>query len=213
MPSVYDLMDVARHSNTSAYDVLTNGTSAANLFARSCCSKGMDAASAVTSSALAVATTSLANGTSTVRDGRGRMRGGTGKPCKISMLFNYDTIDACFFTKNWQISHQGQFASTCLGAFALCLLLEFLRRISQEFDKLLVKRHSWKHRHIKLKPLNRAQEQAAESQRRVPSPADAIPPLKLNWWQQAIRAVLHTGQFTVAYFIMLLGKADHLRIW
>jgi copper transporter 1 len=50
------------------------------------------------------------------------------------MLWNWDTIDACFLTRSWHVRSAAGFAGTCILAAALVLALEFLRRVAHEYD-------------------------------------------------------------------------------
>ncbi|KLU88240.1 hypothetical protein MAPG_07227 [Magnaporthiopsis poae ATCC 64411] len=47
--------------------------------------------------------------------------GGSGDAaaCKMTMLFNTYTIDACFLTSDWHIKNEGMFAATCIGVLLL----------------------------------------------------------------------------------------------
>jgi copper transporter 1 len=67
--------------------------------------------------------------------------GGMGDSCKINMLWNWYTIDACFLTSSWHITSRGMFAGSCIGVICLVLLLEFLRRSVKEYDRFLVRQH------------------------------------------------------------------------
>ncbi|CAI6081409.1 unnamed protein product [Clonostachys chloroleuca] len=116
--------------------------------------------------------------------------------CKINMMLNYYTIDACFISEDWKITSQGMFAGSCIGVVCLAVFLEFLRRAVKEYDRLLVKQHIARHESAS----------AGSASKDSAAPASApIPPFRPNFWQQAVRAILHTAQFTVAYFIMLLA--------
>ena len=139
-------------------------------------------------------------------DGGGMDHGGMGNGCKISMLINYNTIDSCFISENWKISSTGMFAGSMIGIVLLAVLLEFLRRSVKEFDKYLVKQHIRKH--SASSPVAGSSDEASGSKNAAMSTvaaASGVPPFRPTFWQQAIRAILHTSQFTVAYFIMLLG--------
>ncbi|KAF7718289.1 Uncharacterized protein PECH_002891 [Penicillium ucsense] len=62
---------------------------------------------------------------------------GSGPECKISMLFNWYTVDACFLSTGWQIKNNGMFAVTCIGIILLVILVEALRRMGKEYDLFL----------------------------------------------------------------------------
>ncbi|KAF4125010.1 solute carrier family 31 (copper transporter), member 1 [Geosmithia morbida] len=124
--------------------------------------------------------------------------------CKISMLLNYNTVGACFVSSRWKITSAGMFAGSCIGIVLLAMLVELLRRGVGEYDRFLIKQHVAKH----------AAAAARSETRSVPGDGTAsragkeavpIPSFRPNLWQQGVRALLHTAQFTVAYFIMLLG--------
>lgn len=127
---------------------------------------------------------------------------GMGNGCKISMLLNYNTIDACFISSDWQITSTGMFAGSCIGVVFLSIFLEFLRRSVKEWDRYLVRQHI-----AKYTAAAAGSTSPAEGKGKSSSPcAVTIPPFRPSILQQVIRALLHTAQFTVAYFIMLLGK-------
>ncbi|KAH8147703.1 uncharacterized protein LAJ45_08168 [Morchella importuna] len=57
--------------------------------------------------------------------------------CKISMLWNWYTIDSCFISRSWHVRSTAMFAGSCIGVFLLVLLLEFLRRAQREYDRYI----------------------------------------------------------------------------
>ncbi|KAK0753723.1 Ctr copper transporter family-domain-containing protein [Schizothecium vesticola] len=59
--------------------------------------------------------------------------------CKVSMLFNWYTIDACFLSSSWQINSNGAFATTCIGVMLMVVMFEALRRLGKEFDDHLLR--------------------------------------------------------------------------
>ncbi|KAL7904045.1 Ctr copper transporter family domain-containing protein [Trichoderma velutinum] len=134
--------------------------------------------------------------------------------CKISMLWNWNVMDTCFISKSWQITSKGMFAGSCIGVVLLVIALEFLRRLSKEYDRFLIKQHAAKFRDasaptvVAATPANTAVKAGGESvkSQEVARPAGiAMPPFRPNVLQQAIRALLHMVQFAVAYFVMLLA--------
>ncbi|VUC22269.1 unnamed protein product [Clonostachys rosea] len=156
----------------------------------------MDMTMSATATAMSMATSTATDSTtmdhSSMSGDDSTMDMGMGG-CKINMMLNYYTIDACFISEDWKITSQGMFAGSCIGVVCLAVFLEFLRRAVKEYDRMLVKQHLAKH-----------ESASAGSGSKDSAPA-AIPPFRPNFWQQAIRAILHTAQFTVAYFIMLLA--------
>ncbi|GAO13692.1 hypothetical protein UVI_02017940 [Ustilaginoidea virens] len=134
------------------------------------------------------------------------MGGGTG--CKISMLFNLYTIDACFLSSQWKITSAGMFAGSCIGVFLLALSLEFLRRSVKEYDRFLVKQHRAKYAGQTAKP-STSDSATSKDGLQAQAPAGAacvrVPPFRPNVWQQGVRALLHLLVFFVAYILMLLA--------
>ncbi|KAF2087318.1 Ctr copper transporter [Saccharata proteae CBS 121410] len=144
--------------------------------------------------------------------------------CQISMLWNWYTIDACFLTSSWHISTRGQFAGSCIGVILLVIVLEGLRRLSKEYDRLILRQYQAAH----FAMLNRNPSSSSSSSSSSNEAANdgtpnsknagattksrafadsAAPPTRFraNVWQQMVRALLHMLQFACAYFIMLLA--------
>lgn len=146
--------------------------------------------------------------------------------CKVSMLWNWDTIDTCFISESWHVTSRGMFAGSCIGVVLLVIALEFLRRSVKEFDRYLIRQHVAAHQnrgssgpsggscsgvdevgaagsiHSKDKEAQACAATASGPRRAGPC---AIPPFRPTVLQQAIRALLHMVQFAVAYFVMLLA--------
>ncbi|KAK4064699.1 hypothetical protein Trihar35433_8216 [Trichoderma harzianum] len=134
--------------------------------------------------------------------------------CKISMLWNWNVLDTCFISKSWQITSKGMFAGSCIGVVLLVIALEFLRRLSKEYDRLLIKQHVAKFRDasapavVAAPAANTAVKAGGESvnsQDVTRAAGNAMPPFRPNVLQQAARALLHMVQFAIAYFVMLLA--------
>ncbi|KAI5843459.1 Ctr copper transporter family-domain-containing protein [Morchella snyderi] len=111
--------------------------------------------------------------------------------CKISMFWNWYTIDSCFISRSWHIRSTAMFAGSCIGVFLLVLILEFLRRTQREYDRYIVRLET---SNISSVPFE--------------GTLGYITPLSYNYrptiFQQAIRAGIYMLQFGLAYFIMLL---------
>ncbi|KXG45440.1 Ctr copper transporter [Penicillium griseofulvum] len=86
---------------------------------------------------MATTTTSAAMSSATGMKMGGMSMGGS---CKISMLWNWYTVDACFLARSWHITSRGMFAGSCIGVICLVLSLEFLRRLGREYDSFIVRR-------------------------------------------------------------------------
>ncbi|WVR04481.1 hypothetical protein IAU60_001484 [Kwoniella sp. DSM 27419] len=105
---------------------------------------------------------------------------GSSGTCKVSMLWNWTTIDACFLTSGWHIQNRGMFAASCIGVALLAVSLELLRRVARDYDRWITR---------SLTSVNMKHYR----------PRRATP------IQQLIRSILHVAQFGVAYLLMLLA--------
>jgi copper transporter 1 len=130
------------------------------------------------------------------------------------MLWNWDTIDACFISTSWQIKSRGMFAGSCIGVVLLVMLLEALRRMSKEYDRYILRRFK---RQVALDAsysrntttTSSDPEEDPTNNKTAQQNAKAVctPPLRFrpSLVQQSIRALLHMVTFAVAYFVMLLA--------
>ncbi|KAI8308385.1 Copper transport protein ctr4 [Colletotrichum sp. SAR11_240] len=165
----------------------------------------MDGMSMATSTTAMTATgtmTGMAAATST----KAAMSMGGGS-CKISMLWNWQILDACFIARSWRITSHGMFAGSCIGVLLLTMSLEMLRRAVKEYDRYLIRNHQARYAGSGAGP---SSESAGDNGKGPSTSVTAagnanIPPFRPNFFQQAIRALLHMVQFAVAYFIMLLA--------
>ncbi|KAG6362822.1 hypothetical protein INS49_007916 [Diaporthe citri] len=170
----------------------------------------MDMAATGTASSAAAATTSAMS-----------MSVGGGNSCKISMLWNWNTVDSCFISSSWHVTSRGMFAGSCIGVLLLVMLLELLRRMVKEYDALLVRKHSTNSNSSSSTYVGDAAAGRAQQQQHVASesgeskdhgvnvqPVGAVDPsgrFRPTVLEQAVRALLHMCQFAVAYFVMLLA--------
>ncbi|KAF3917014.1 hypothetical protein ABW21_db0204226 [Orbilia brochopaga] len=67
------------------------------------------------------------------------MAGSSGPSCKMTMYWNWYTIDACFLSKSWHITSAGMFAGSCIGIVFLVVAVEGLRRLARELDRHIVR--------------------------------------------------------------------------
>ncbi|KAL2013133.1 hypothetical protein VTN00DRAFT_658 [Thermoascus crustaceus] len=179
-------------------------------------STGMHAMTSTASAAMASSTGMDMGGMSGM--GGMSMGHGGGSECQMSMLWNWNTIDACFISKYWHITSHGMFGGSCIGVICLVIVLEFLRRVGREYDAYIIRRARVR-RQIAA---SSAAALAAGSGGGDDTPSSSSSnkgvhanvasagsvdnsPIRPNLLEQLVRAVLHMAQFAVAYFIMLLA--------
>ncbi|CAI6335035.1 unnamed protein product [Periconia digitata] len=131
--------------------------------------------------------------------------------CKISMLWNWNTIDTCFISESWHVTSKGMFAGSCIGVILLVLSLEFLRRAGKEYDRYILAQHTRSLASATTTTSSSNSSTAAGKTAATSSAGEAAavrtstPSFRPNILQQAVRALLHMLQFAVAYFVMLLA--------
>ncbi|KAF1931682.1 high affinity copper transporter, partial [Didymella exigua CBS 183.55] len=125
-----------------------------------------------------------------------------GGSCKISMMWNWYTVDSCFIARSWHVTSKGMFAGSCIGVILLVILLEFLRRAGKEYDRYIAEQYLASH--TRTAPVA-SSASSDNSKTPVTNAALAVQKFRPSILQQAIRALLHMLQFAVAYFVMLLA--------
>ncbi|KAK4166996.1 Ctr copper transporter family-domain-containing protein [Cladorrhinum sp. PSN259] len=145
------------------------------------------------SGATTTAASAAAAATTPASDSMGGMDHGTGSACKISMLWNWNTIDTCFLARSWHIRSSGMFAGSCIGVILLVMLLELLRRSVKEYDRYLLRKAT----------TSVVTTEGVKGE--APVCVTKSKGYRPNFLEQAIRALLHMCQFAVAYFVMLLA--------
>lgn len=132
------------------------------------------------------------------------------------MLWNWNVLDACFISESWHIKSKGMFAGSCIGVILLVILLEFLRRAAKEYDRFIVTQYSKTiapttiHTPSSVSSSDAiaagtSKNPAAEAAAALPVRVGAAKKFRPTMVQQAVRALLHTCAFAVAYFVMLLA--------
>ncbi|KAH0264889.1 putative high affinity copper protein, partial [Aureobasidium melanogenum] len=144
------------------------------------------------------------------------MGGGSSSACKISMLWNWYTIDACFLASSWHIKTHGMFAASCIGVALLVVCLEFLRRLGKEYDTYLLRQFHRRAASLQYQPKVSFAAPKFDDQR-MPGgcgpDASCAPPLPEQRFitfratpaQQIARGIIHAATFGVGYIIMLLA--------
>ncbi|OLN85381.1 Copper transport protein ctr4-like protein 1 [Colletotrichum chlorophyti] len=159
-----------------------------------------------------MATTTLASAATAVMSmpaatsSKAAMSGMGGSGCKISMLWNWNTVGACFISSEWKITSSGMFAGSCIGVFLLTVTLELLRRAVKEYDRYLIRAHLQRFNNPgAVFPSSASTDDQPKGPTSSVTPASPIPPFRPSVLQQAVRAFIHMCQFAVAYFVMLLA--------
>lgn len=164
----------------------------------------------------ATAAASAASSTAMSMGGMGGMDMGSSSSdaCKISMLWNWTTINSCFLARSWHIRSKGGFAGSCIGVVFLGIAVELVRRLQREYDRYIYAKH-----------LVRLEQQQSISPAESPdgkyagpnnnsifhtffgqSSTSAVPDQFIpSFFQQAVRALFYVIQYAGAYFIMLLA--------
>ncbi|KAI1912821.1 copper transporter complex subunit Ctr4 [Ophidiomyces ophidiicola] len=154
-----------------------------------------------TSSAMAPAATGAMGGG---HAGHGGMGMGDPNACKIDMLWNWNTINACFIARSWKITSKGMFAGSCIGVILLVMSLEFLRRVGYEYDNYLDGRPSlFSRKSVPVSVVDTKDDSQNGQAALAAGHAQGAP--KRTILQHTLRSLLHMVQFGVAYFVMLLA--------
>lgn len=129
----------------------------------------------------------------------------TAEVCKIEMLWNWNTIDACFLSQSWYIANNSMFAASCIGVVLLVVCLEALRRMGREYEQWITK--GWQRRAAALgaeKGCCQPVEVPVPGIQNQTSTVGRLVTFRATPLQQFIRAVIHAVTFGVAYLVMLL---------
>ncbi|THV95919.1 Ctr copper transporter [Aureobasidium pullulans] len=144
------------------------------------------------------------------------MGGGNSTECKISMLWNWYTIDACFLASSWHIKTKGMFAASCIGVALLVVCLEFLRRIGKEYDSYILRQFHRRAASLRYRPRVSYVAPKFDDERNSSGcgpDASCAPPLPEQQFitfratpaQQITRGAIHAATFGVGYIVMLLA--------
>lgn len=144
----------------------------------------------------------------------GMDHGSTAKAaCKISMLWNWNTVNSCFIAKSWQVTSKGAFAGSCIGVFFLVVASNWLHRFSRELDRQFARQQVGK-----ILSDNSSSDVEVNEKIKLQSPSVINPfvytfshqwlfesrKLSPTFMQHIIRSVIYTIEWGVSYFIMLL---------
>ncbi|KAK2778733.1 high affinity copper transporter [Colletotrichum kahawae] len=129
--------------------------------------------------------------------------------CKVSMLWNWNTIDACFLSSSWQIRNRGMMAASCIGVVLLVVILEVLRIMSKKYDSLILAQMRRRGQAVLAASASAVGhddgKQGCGRSTAVPSLASRKVVMRVSPVQQILRAILHAVTFGLAYVVMLLA--------
>lgn len=190
----------------------------------------MSMAATAVSSAMSMATGSamaMASGTATAAAASATSSaaamsmsmGGSGSSCKISMLWNWYTINSCFLARSWHVTTRGQFAGTCIGVVCIGVLVELVRRLQREYDRYLLRTFAMRNNAMRAAASAGSDDSLAATKNNLPAiqyvlqdpifPTLRSNPNALHYTPsilaQAVRAGLYLLQYAGAYFIMLFA--------
>lgn len=137
--------------------------------------------------------------------------GGSPHSCKISMLWNWYTIDTCFIANSWHVKSKGGFAGSCLGVFFLVMTSQWLHRFAREYDVALMAKYAPEDNY-------RSKEFDSDSTSALVRPNPELYAISHQWlWrplngdgvkpsvvEHLTRGILFTLEWGLSYIIMLL---------
>ncbi|KAJ7822428.1 Ctr copper transporter family-domain-containing protein [Mycena leptocephala] len=115
--------------------------------------------------------------------------------CKLSMLWNWDTVDSCFISEQWHIHTIQQYAGSLIALFLIVILLEGVRRLARVYDRFILRRYQSRLAHGILSKIS----ETFRNNR----------PFKPTLIQQFIRSLFYFFQFSTAYLIMLAAMTHN----
>lgn len=107
-----------------------------------------------------------------------------------------------FISTSWRITSNAMFGFCCFGVICLVVLLDFLLRMSREYDSYIVRQYQ-KSSKQELTPDN--DKDSASRARLLVTESSEVRTFRPSPLQQITRASLHMVRFGVAYLIMLLA--------
>ncbi|KAJ1309356.1 hypothetical protein OPQ81_006135 [Rhizoctonia solani] len=109
-----------------------------------------------------------------------------GGSCTMNMLWNWQTIDACFVSAQWHVRSKVGFAFSVIGVFLIVLGIEACRRTARDYDR-------WIATQRKIRFNNNASITQWD--------------LKPTWKEQVVRGLFYGVQFSAAYILMLIAMS------
>lgn len=149
----------------------------------------------------------------------GSTKNSTTAECVIRMIWNWETIDACFVAESWHITSHGMFAGSCLGIMFLAIAVEFVRKAHREYDRAIVRQ--WKEARLREADNNSENNNVSLLSSTDSLKTPGVAGSKTGFYsalfhpiprrthfrptalQQLVRSAFYFLQFVGAYFLML----------
>ncbi|KAG9239202.1 Ctr copper transporter family-domain-containing protein [Amylocarpus encephaloides] len=133
---------------------------------------------------------------------------GGGSECKLSMLLNWYTTDACFLSSEFRVGSPFPFFLVCLAVFLLVISLELSRRFQRGFDEYLWER-SARYREKKVDAVGEMEEKQLIKGNGGNAAVFEKEKYTTVLLEQLARGALHVIQFAISYCIMLLYMSNN----
>ncbi len=167
------------------------------------------------SSSLATATAEEVTSTSDVYSpklivSKMSMSSSSSNSCKISMLWNWYTIDSCFISRKWHITSKSMMIGSCFGVIFFVMALEGFKRLQREWDRY-IHRSSINKDAVGESPVEGSSEEAIDNTKSgniVKSIGIFRKPQSGNgpaFWKHIVSSFMFAIQFGAAYLVMLLA--------
>ncbi|KAH6681033.1 Ctr copper transporter family-domain-containing protein [Plectosphaerella plurivora] len=146
--------------------------------------------------------------------------------CEMSMMWNWQTVNACFLASSWQVTNNGMMAASCIGVALLVVLLELIRCMCKWYDAIVMEQMRRRGEVLLADRVSKSSSASPDCcasgarSEKLPMPANIIDRLKgssvnggnsivlrASALQQFIRAFLHAVAFGVAYIVMLIAMS------
>ncbi|KAG5642184.1 hypothetical protein DXG03_003447 [Asterophora parasitica] len=126
---------------------------------------------------------------------------GSEAACKINMLWNWYTVDACFISEQWHVRTVGAYAGTVVSIFFVAILVELFRRLAREYDRKILNEHNEKF--AAWRQGGAIGDEASLS--KFGAGASVPPPFRPSIAQQLVRSLFYFVQFSAGYMLMLMA--------
>ncbi|ORY59409.1 Ctr copper transporter family-domain-containing protein [Leucosporidium creatinivorum] len=112
--------------------------------------------------------------------------GSTEEACKINMMFNWYTIDACFLSEQWHVRSVGAYVGSVIGVFLLVVALEAFRRVGRDYDRTIRRNYYAKEKQV-VAALAKNNDSVFE-----------VRPFRPSFGQHFVRSFFYFIQFSVS---------------